>query len=138
MKSKCYIKLYCFQLLYYYCSYLTPFVTNDFNSNALKVLNMLIQYVELPKVFLSSYIKKVIGNLKKETNKDTKTIMGKLLAFFTTNLLTHKHLNVDDIPKEAYSIDKLFTNPIEEVETLKQQLIELKSAEQSETQNEQA
>ena len=101
-------------------------------------MNILIQYVELPKVFLSSYIKKVIGNLKKEGNKDTKTIMGRLLAFFTTNLLIHKHLNVDDIPKEVYLIDKLFTNPIEEVETLKQKLIELKSSEQNETQNEQA
>lgn len=90
-------------------SYLLPFVKNDFNTNAMKVLSKIIQYVELPKIFINSYIKHVIANFKNETKKDVKTKMARLIAFFITNLIEHEHLNKEsDIPNEV----KFFYNDL--------------------------
>lgn len=97
---------------------------NDFNTNAMKVLSRIIQYVELPKVFINSYIKHVIGNFKNETKKDAKTKMARLIAFFITNLIEHKHLTKDgEIPDE---IEELFSISSEEVDALKKKIIEMK------------
>ena len=105
-------------------SYLSPFVMNDFNTNAMKVLSRIIQYVELPKVFINSYIKHVIRNIKNESKKDSKTKMARLIAFFITNLIEHKHLTKEgDIPDD---IEELFTVSSEEVDALKKKLIEMK------------
>lgn len=100
---------------------------NGFNSNAMKVLSKVIQSVQIPKVFVNSYIKHIINIFKNENRKDTKTQIARKLAFFITNLIKYEH-----ITKETFilpEIEELFTVSNEEVDALKKKLIELKQKE---------
>lgn len=67
----------------------------------MQVLNKIIQKIELPKEFISSYIRHVIHGHKMETKKDMKVRLARIIAIFITNLLDNEHICNDAIPGEV-------------------------------------
>jgi hypothetical protein len=88
-------------ILLYIFSYLSPFITRSWTVYSMKVLNKIIQKVELPREFINSYIKHCINSYKQETRKDLKTRLARLISIFITNLLENEHLSHDIIPPEV-------------------------------------
>jgi len=85
--------------------YLTLFIDRKWTINSLKVINKLIQKIEFPPEFITSYLKHIIKNFDSETKKEQKNRLAKLISFFLINLLDHEHITIDMIPP---SIDTLF------------------------------
>ena len=86
--------------------YLSLFLEKNWSVNSLKVVNKLIQKIEFPSQFITSYLKHIIKNFESETKKDQKKRLAKLISFFILNLLDHEHITIDIIPP---SINSLFS-----------------------------
>ena len=85
--------------------YLSLFLEKNWSVNSLKVVNKLIQKIDFPSPFITSYLKHIIKNFEDETKKDQKKRLAKLISFFILNLLDHEHITIDIIPS---SINCLF------------------------------
>ena len=85
--------------------YLSLFLEKNWSVNSLKVVNKLIQKIDFPSAFITSYLKHIIKNFEDETKKDQKKRLAKLISFFILNLLDHEHITIDIIPP---SINSLF------------------------------
>ena len=88
-----------------YENYLILFIQRKWSINSLKVMNMLIQLIEFPNIFIKTYIKHCISQLQKENNQNQKHRMRLLLSFFICNLLENHHITFECIPS---SIDEIF------------------------------
>ena len=78
--------------------YLLMFVEKPCSINSLKVFNRLVQSIDLPSVYIKSYLGHIINEYKEELNLELKLRLGKLISFFILNLLELKHITVDIIP----------------------------------------
>ena len=78
--------------------YLLMFVEKPCSINSLKVFNRLVQSIDLPSVYIKSYLGHIINEYKEELNLELKLRLGKLISFFILNLLELKHIIVDIIP----------------------------------------
>ena len=78
--------------------YLTLFIEKAWSVNSLKIINKLIQSVELPSCFIKLYLQHIIKQYKEQNTIEQKLRLAKLFSFFILNLLTHEHITVDVIP----------------------------------------
>ena len=85
--------------------YLGLFLEKKWTINSLKVVNKLIQKIDLPSQFITSYLKHIVKCYENETKKDIKGRLAKLVSFFLINLLDHEHITENMIPE---SINVLF------------------------------
>ena len=79
--------------------YLGLFLEKKWTINSLKVINKLIQKIDLPKQFITSYLKHAVKCYENETKKDMKARFVKVVAFFLLNLLDHEHITEEVIPE---------------------------------------
>lgn len=86
--------------------YLSLFLEKDWSINSLKVVNRLIQRIDLPAPFITQYLKHVINNYENDPKKESKTRLAKLISFFITNLLDHEHITVEMLPPNIKEIFK--------------------------------
>ena len=98
--------------------YLTLFLDKNWSVNSLKVVNKLIQKIEFPSQFITSYLRHIIKNFENEPKKDQKLRLAKLISFFILNLLDHEHININMIPS---SINSLFNEKNKDKDILKLQ-----------------
>ena len=98
--------------------YLSLFLYRKWSVNSLKVLNKLIQKIDFPEQFISTYLKHIIKNFENEPKKDTKKRLGKLISFFLINLLDHEHITVTMIPS---TINIIFEEKLKDPDILKLQ-----------------
>ena len=108
--------------------YLTLFLENTWTVNSMKVANKIIQKVEMPEAFITTYLKHIIENYKNEKKKENKTRLARLTAFFITNLLDHEHINIKMIPVQ---IDEIFSEKTkdEDIQKLQNKINQMKSKE---------
>ena len=108
--------------------YLTLFLENTWTVNSMKVANKIIQKVEMPEAFITTYLKHIIENYKNEKKKENKTTLARLTAFFITNLLDHEHINIKMIPVQ---IDEIFSEKTkdEDIQKLQNKINQMKSKE---------
>lgn len=109
---------------YKFEDYLSLFLKKPWSVNSMKVVNKLIQKVQMPDEFIISYLRHLINNYKKET--ESKNRLSRLIAFFILNLLDHEHIKISIIPSE---INEIFTEKSkdEDVQKLQQKLNEYKN-----------
>ena len=98
--------------------YLTLFLEKNWSVNSLKVVNKLIQKIEFPAQFITSYLKHILKNFESEPKKDQKVRLGRLISFFILNLLDHEHISINMIPP---SINSLFNEKNKDKDILKLQ-----------------
>jgi hypothetical protein len=67
----------------------------------MRVLNNIIQKVDLPKEFIDSYIKHCINEYKNDPKKDSKERSARIIAFFINNLLENDHLVFETVPQDV-------------------------------------
>ena len=92
--------------------YLTLFIEKAWSVNSLKIINKLIQSVELPSCFIKLYLQHIIKEYKEQNSLEQKLRLAKLFSFFILNLLTHEHITVDVIPTSINVIlDKNYKDP---------------------------
>ena len=92
--------------------YLTLFIEKAWSVNSLKIINKLIQSVELPSCFIKLYLQHIIKEYKEQNSLEQKLRLAKLFSFFILNLLTHEHITVDVIPTSINIIlDKNYKDP---------------------------
>ena len=92
--------------------YLTLFIEKGWSVNSLKIINKLIQSVELPSCFIKLYLQHIIKEYKEQNSLEQKLRLAKLFSFFILNLLTHEHITVDVIPTSINVIlDKNYKDP---------------------------
>ena len=108
--------------------YLTLFLENTWTVNSMKVANKIIQKVEMPEAFITTYLKHIIENKKKKKKKENKTRLARLTAFFITNLLDHEHISIKMIPVQ---IDEIFSEKTkdEDIQKLQNKINQMKSKE---------
>ena len=120
--------------------YLTLFLENTWTVNSMKVANKIIQKVEMPEAFITTYLKHIIENYKnekkkknnknkkKKKKKENKTRLARLTAFFITNLLDHEHISIKMIPVQ---IDEIFSEKTkdEDIQKLQNKINQMKSKE---------
>ena len=108
--------------------YLTLFLENTWTVNSMKVANKIIQKVEMPEAFITTYLKHIIENYKNEKKKENKTRLARLTAFFITNLLDHEHISIKMIPVQ---IDEIFSEKTkdEDIQKLQNKINQMKSKE---------
>ena len=106
-------------------NYLSLFFERTWTVNSMKVVNKIIQKVEMPEAFIISYLKHIIKNYRNETKKESKTRVARLTAFFILNLLEHEHITIDMIPVE---IEEIFVEKSKDEDILKlqQKILDLK------------
>ena len=90
--------------------YLTLFISKKWTINSLKVINKLIQKIEFPSQFITTYLKHIIKNYEEEQKKEAKVRLAKLISFFLMNLLDHEHITFDMIPSTINIIFSEKTN----------------------------
>jgi hypothetical protein len=78
--------------------YLSLFIEKKWSINSLKVINKLIQKIEFPAQFITTYLKHIIKNFETEPKKDQKRRLARLISFFLLNLLDHEHITINMIP----------------------------------------
>ena len=92
--------------------YLTLFIEKSWSVNSLKIINKLIQSVELPSCFIKLYLQHIIKEYNEQNSLEQKLRLAKLFSFFILNLLTHEHITVDVIPTSINVIlDKNYKDP---------------------------
>ena len=108
-------------------NYLSLFFERTWTVNSMKVVNKIIQKVEMPEAFIISYLKHIIKNYRNETKKESKTRVARLTAFFILNLLEHEHITIDMIPVE---IEEIFVEKSKDEDILKlqQKILDLKKS----------
>ena len=99
-------------------NYLSLFLERAWTVNSMKVVNKLIQKVEMPKQFIICYLRHIIKSYKDEAKQENKTRIARLAAFFILNLSEHEHINIDMIPKE---IEEIFVEKSKDDDILKLQ-----------------
>jgi hypothetical protein len=92
----------------------------------MKVANKIIQKVEKPEAFITTYLRNIIENYKNEKKKENKTRLARLTAFFITNLLEHEHINIKMIPTEIKEIFLEKTKD-EDIQRLQNKINQMKS-----------
>ena len=85
--------------------YLNLFLEKKWTINLLKVVNKLIQKIDFPRQFITTFLKHMITCYENEQKKESKVRLSKLISFFLLNLLDHEHITYDMIPE---SINILF------------------------------
>ena len=98
--------------------YLSLFLNRKWSVNSLKVLNKLIQKIDFPATFITTYIKHIIKNFESEPKKDQKKRLAKLISFFLINLLDHEHITINMIPS---TINIIFDEKLKDPDILKLQ-----------------
>ena len=106
--------------------YLTLFLERTWTVNSMKVANKIIQKVEMPEAFITTYLRHIIENYKNEKKKENKTRLARLTAFFITNLLEHEHINIKMIPTEIKEIFSEKTKD-EDIQRLQNKINQMKS-----------
>jgi hypothetical protein len=84
--------------------YLQEFLTKNWSVNSMKVISKIIQRIEMPDIFIKKYLQHIMDNYKNEKKKESKTRLGRLTAFFITNLIEHEHISTSIIPDEVNEI----------------------------------
>lgn len=97
-------------------NFLNPLIEKPWTVNSMKVVNKLIQKVDMPEPFIKVYIKHIINNYKNEKRKESKVRVARLIAFFINNLLEHEHITIKLVPPE---IKEIFQEKIKDEEFLK-------------------
>ena len=98
--------------------YLSLFLDKKWSINSLKVINKLIQKIEFPPQFITSYLKHIIKNFEAEPKKDQKKRLAKLISFFLINLLDHEHITINMIPP---TISVIFEEKLKDLDIQKLQ-----------------
>ena len=93
--------------------YLYLFLDKKWTINGLKVINKLIQKIDIPNQFITSYLKHVVKCYENETKKEIKSRIAKVVSFFLINLLDHEHITEEVIPQ---SINVLFSEKTKDKE----------------------
>ena len=91
--------------------YLNLFLEKKWTINLLKVVNKLIQKIDFPRQFITTFLKHMITCYENEQKKESKVRLSKLISFFLLNLLDHEHITTDMIPE---SINTLISENIKE------------------------
>ena len=91
--------------------YLNLFLEKKWTINLLKVVNKLIQKIDFPRQFITTFLKHMITCYENEQKKESKVRLSKLISFFLLNLLDHEHITTDMIPE---SITTLISENIKE------------------------
>ena len=91
--------------------YLNLFLEKKWTINLLKVVNKLIQKIDFPRQFITTFLKHMITCYENEQKKESKVRLAKLISFFLLNLLDHEHITTDMIPE---SINTLISENIKE------------------------
>ena len=91
--------------------YLNLFLEKKWSINLLKVVNKLIQKIDFPRQFITTFLKHMITCYENEQKKESKVRLSKLISFFLLNLLDHEHITTDMIPE---SITTLISENIKE------------------------
>jgi len=91
--------------------YLNLFLEKKWSINLLKVVNKLIQKIDFPRQFITTFLKHMITCYENEQKKESKVRLAKLISFFLLNLLDHEHITTDMIPE---SINTLISENIKE------------------------
>ena len=91
--------------------YLNLFLEKKWTMNLLKVVNKLIQKIDFPRQFITTFLKHMITCYENEQKKESKVRLSKLISFFLLNLLDHEHITTDMIPE---SITTLISENIKE------------------------
>ena len=102
--------------------YLTLFISKKWTINSLKVVNKLIQKIEFPSQFITTYLKHIIKNYEEEQKKEAKTRLAKLISFFLMNLLDHEHITYDMIPPTINAIFSEKTNKDPDIMKLQEKI----------------
>ena len=79
--------------------YLGLFLEKKWTINSLKVINKLIQKIDLPSQFITAYLKHIVKCYEEETKKEAKPRIAKVISFFLINLLDHEHITEEIIPQ---------------------------------------
>ena len=102
--------------------YLTLFIHKKWSINSLKVINKLIQKIEFPSQFITTYLKHIIKNYEEEQKKESKVRLAKLISFFLMNLLDHEHITLDMIPPTINTIFSEKTNKDPDIMKLQEKI----------------
>ena len=106
--------------------YLSLFIEKNFSVNSLKIMNKLIQKIEIPSCFIKSYIRHIIMEYKNQIDIWQKERIAKLFSFFLLNLLDNKHITIDIIPISINEIlDKDYKDP--DITKLKERIISFRN-----------
>ena len=84
--------------------YLNLFLEKKWSINLLKVVNKLIQKIDFPRQFITTFLKHMITCYENEQKKESKVRLAKLISFFLLNLLDHEHITTDMIPESITSL----------------------------------
>ena len=103
--------------------YLNLFLEKKWTINLLKVVNKLIQKIDFPRQFITTFLKHMITCYENEQKKESKVRLSKLISFFLLNLLDHEHITTDMIPE---SITTLISENIKEhdIQKLNERLLD--------------
>ena len=84
--------------------YLNLFLEKKWSINLLKVVNKLIQKIDFPRQFITTFLKHMITCYENEQKKESKVRLSKLISFFLLNLLDHEHITTDMIPESITTL----------------------------------
>jgi hypothetical protein len=84
--------------------YLNLFLEKKWSINLLKVVNKLIQKIDFPRQFITTFLKHMINCYENEQKKESKVRLSKLISFFLINLLDHEHITTDMIPESITTL----------------------------------
>ena len=84
--------------------YLNLFLEKKWSINLLKVVNKLIQKIDFPRQFITTFLKHMITCYENEQKKESKVRLSKLISFFLINLLDHEHITTDMIPESITTL----------------------------------
>ena len=84
--------------------YLNLFLEKKWSINLLKVVNKLIQKIDFPRQFITTFLKHMITCYENEQKKESKVRLSKLISFFLLNLSDHEHITTDMIPESITTL----------------------------------
>ena len=99
-----------------------PFIVNKWTFNSMKLMNKLIQKVDIPKCLIRAYIKHLLDNLKEEKVEFNKIRLARLISFVVLNLLENEHINLSMIPEEIKVIFEI-KSMNDDMKNLKKRLV---------------